>query len=367
MSYSFKNIVSCFGYPECYGKNAFIIGLDDINVGRHDVEVYKSSLVKLDEELNKVWASKPVKEDAYWIAGDIILHKTTKKSFNAYDISDMSFLYSVEMDCKNYGVLDDPYNPDIYYVLTHEHRSIYDKQTGRLLKKDNAIDGAICGVLENGFIVDDFKECCLLYDKETLDVIWKYSFENNFLKEPGWRDCVISFMKCWQWKDTIIVSTHWGTVCLNPKDGSEIWKNEFPIKYIDLANSYQVEGLNLTLCMSSDILYYICLEDGLVYSNTDFPLSIPGHDLELLDNGVRYKLSNVHDVIFHDSLYWFHSINAYTDKETIVAVDFVSGVCKHIIPTNLGRCDMIIGLTFFADKMLVATGGDMLIYEKQSE
>lgn len=363
MNYSFKKAMSCFGYPECYGKNIFIISEDNIKNGDNDVEEFVSSLVKLDEELNETWISEPVEEDCFRIVGDIILHKTSKKSFNAYNIADMSFLYSVEIDCENFGFLVDPYRLNIYYVMAYDHMSIYDRQTGRLLKKNNAIDGAIYEVLENGFIVDDFNGCCLLYDKETLNVVWKYSFEENFSKEPGWKDCVPSFMQCWQWKDKIIVSTHWGTVCLSQKEGSEIWKNEFPIKFIDLTNSYRIENENLTLCVSSYRPYYICLEDGVIYCNTVFSLSEPDNDFELLDNGERYKFEKVQDIIFHDSLYWFHSVNTCTDKETIVAIDFVNGKYEHIIPTDLSRYDMIIGLTFFKDKMLIATGGEMLIYE----
>lgn len=365
MNYSFKKEISCFGYPECYGKNLFMIGEDHINIGDDDIEEYITSLVKLDEELNEIWISEPVEEDSFRIVGDIILHKTSKKRFNAYHIADMSLLYSVEMDCENYGFLVDPYQLDIYYVMTYDHISIYDRQTGAPLKKCNAIDGAIYEVLENGFIVDDFNGYCLLYDKETLEVVWKYSFEENFSKEPEWKDSVPSFMKCWQWKDKIIISTHWGTVCLSQKEGAEIWKNEFSIRFIDLTNSYRIEDVNLTLCVSSYKPYYICLEDGVIYNNTFFSLSAPDNDFELLDNGKRYKFEKVHDIIFHDSLYWFHSVNTCTDKETIVAIDFVNGKYKHIIPTNISRYDMILGLIFFADKMLIVTGGEMLIYEEQ--
>lgn len=197
----------------------------------------------------------------------------------------------------------------------------------------------------DSFLVTNSNIYIYVYKKNDFSLLWQQNIQDFFPNKEEFR-----IYEIYPYKDTFIVVTRTGIVCLSQKEGSLIWKVNSGACTMEIVGNlgYVCTGLSL---------YWVNLDTGEKYGYGRKYDRLP--DFEY--NGETYWPAG-YRVVYHKGLLWYEVfISGYA---FILAIDPETGEYKWI--HKVETYERVMDIKFYDDKMfLLDSGNTLFIYEEK--
>ena len=238
------------------------------------------------------------------------------------------------------------FDGNILYSSTNENIIIFDILKGEILKKiDKPIIGVTLLVTEK-YVIKGYDPYIYIYVKNDYSLLRQQNIQDFFPNKEEFR-----IYEIYPYKDTFIVVTRTGIVCLSQKEGSLIWKVNSGARTMEIVGNlgYVCTGLSL---------YWVNLDNGEKYGYGRKYDRLP--DFEY--NGETYWPAG-YRVVYHKGLLWYEVfISGYA---FILAIDPETGEYKWI--HKVETYERVMDIKFYDDKMfLLDSGNTLFIYEEEN-
>ena len=218
----------------------------------------------------------------------------------------------------------------------------------QIVRKIKDTSGTIRLFTESNDLICSTEDFLFLYKDFTL--LWQKEMRDFFNNEEDSENNQLQIQEIYAYKDTFIVVTTFGTVCLKQVDGSLIWKTD------SYARTMEIVG-NIGYVCTSLSLYKINLDTGEESGYGWIHDRLP--DFEY---GDRSYWPAGHRVVYHNGFLWYLVYDA--GDSFIIAINPETGDYEWI--HKVDTYEKADEIQFYEDKMFVSdTGGYLHIYEKE--
>ena len=241
---------------------------------------------------------------------------------------------------------------NLYYNLSEiDNNCIYDLVIGKEVGKcKNEIKGFIKLNTDNHIVTGKYLQTYIyIYIKTDFTLLWQKNIRDIFNEEDR-ENNQLQIQEIYAYKNTFIIVTTFGTVCLKQVDGSLIWKTD------SYARTMEIVG-NIGYVCTSLSLYKINLDTGEESGYGWIHDRLP--DFEY---GDRSYWPAGHRVVYHNGFLWYLVYDA--GDSFIIAINPETGDYEWI--HKVDTYEKADEIQFYEDKMFVSdTGGYLHIYEKE--
>ena len=249
---------------------------------------------------------------------------------------------------------DTPYiYNNLYYNLSEiDNNCIYNLVTGEVVGKcKNEIKGFVKLNTDNHIVTGKYLQTYIyIYIKTDFTLLWQKEMRDFFNNEEDSENNQLQIQEIYAYKNTFIIVTTFGIVCLNQKDGSLFWKTD------SYARTMEIVG-NIGYVCTSLSLYKINLDTGEESGYGWIHDRLP--DFEY---GDRSYWPAGHRVVYHNGFLWYLVYDA--GDSFIIAINPETGDYEWI--HKVDTYEKADEIQFYEDKMFVLdTGGYLHIYEKE--
>ena len=298
-----------------------------------------------------LWESEETEIRYNYVNNDVIIFnlesledKYTYDRTFIYDRRKKTLIFKGEIKLILYK--EECFDGNILYSSTNENIIIFDILKGEILKKiDKPIIGVTLLVTEK-YVIKGYDPYIYIYVKSDYSLLRQQNIQDFF---PDKEELCI--YEIYPYKDTFIVVTRTGIVCLSQKEGSLIWKVNSGARTMEIVGNlgYVCTGLSL---------YWVNLDNGEKYGYGRKYDRLP--DFEY--NGETYWPAG-HRVVYHKGLLWYEVfISGYA---FILAIDPETGEYKWI--HKVETYERVMDIKFYDDKMfLLDSGNTLFIYEEKN-
>ncbi len=311
-------------------------------------EEYRLYVCSIEDESEIIFISEEKKVNYYSIYGDNLIYISRDE--------DSTFLVNLKSKNKNqideilYDLVDNYYKKNENYYCDNNHVYIYDLLSGNIVK---IIKKTIIGYPKLGtddYIITNNNIYIYVYLKTDFSLLWQKEMRDFFNNEEDSKNNQLQIQEIYAYKDTFIVVTTFGTVCLKQVDGSLIWKTD------SYARTMEIVG-NIGYVCTSLSLYKINLDTGEESGYGWIHDRLP--DFEY---GDRSYWPAGHRVVYHNGFLWYLVYDA--GDSFIIAINPETGDYEWI--HKVDTYEKADEIQFYENKMFVSdTGGYLHIYEKE--
>ena len=311
-------------------------------------EEYRLDVCSIEDESEIIFISEEKKVNYYSIYGDNLIYISRDE--------DSTFLVNLKSKNKNqideilYDLVDNYYKKNENYYCDNNHVYIYDLLSGNIVK---IIKKTIIGYPKlntDDYIITNNNIYIYVYLKTDFSLLWQKEMRDFFNNEEDSKNNQLQIQEIYAYKDTFIVVTTFGTVCLKQVDGSLIWKTD------SYARTMEIVG-NIGYVCTSLSLYKINLDTGEESGYGWIHNRLP--DFEY---GDRSYWPAGHRVVYHNGFLWYLVYDA--GDSFIIAINPETGDYEWI--HKVDTYEKADEIQFYEDKMFVLdTGGYLHIYEKE--
>ena len=218
----------------------------------------------------------------------------------------------------------------------------------QIVRKIKDTSGTIRLFTESNDLICSTEDFLFLY--KDFSLLWQKEMRDFFNNEEDSENNQLQIQEIYAYKDTFIVVTTFGTVCLKQVDGSLIWKTD------SYARTMEIVG-NIGYVCTSLSLYKINLDTGEESGYGWIHDRLP--DFEY---GDRSYWPAGHRVVYHNGFLWYLVYDA--GDSFIIAINPETGDYEWI--HKVDTYEKADEIQFYEDKMFVLdTGGYLHIYEKE--
>ena len=238
------------------------------------------------------------------------------------------------------------YDKNILYNINKNRVLTFDILKGGILQEKEMSLKGITAFFTYDYIIRYDDIYIYIYVKNNYSLLRQQNIQDFFPKEEEFR-----IYEIYPYKDTFIVVTRTGIVCLSQKEGSLIWKVNSGARTMEIVGNlgYVCTGLSL---------YWVNLDNGEKYGYGRKYDRLP--DFEY--NGETYWPAG-YRVVYHKGLLWYEVfISGYA---FILAIDPETGKYKWI--HKVETYERVMDIKFYDDKMfLLDSGNTLFIYEEKN-
>ena len=310
-------------------------------------EKEKRYFQELSLEGEILWLSEESNVYDYYANEEVIIFnlKTTEGIFDVliYDRKTKKIIFKGEIEL--YLFSSRFYDKNILYNINKDRVLTFDILKGGILQEKEISLKGITAFFTYDYIVRYDDIYIYIYVKRDYSLLWQQNIQDFF---PDKEELCI--YEIYPYKDTFIVVTRTGIVCLSQKEGSLIWKVNSGARTMEIVGNlgYVCTGLSL---------YWVNLDNGEKYGYGRKYDRLP--DFEY--NGETYWPAG-YRVVYHKGLLWYEVfISGYA---FILAIDPETGEYKWI--HRVETYERVMDIKFYDDKMfLLDSGNTLFIYEEE--